>query len=122
MKTVALIAHDNQKNALIQLVKNNLSFFLNCKIISTGTTGKRIIEHIPELNISPVQSGPLGGDLQIGSMIVEEKIDALFFLWDPLSPQPHDVDVKALLRIAVLKNIFLASNIKSAQALINELK
>lgn len=122
MKNLALVAHDHLKDQLVEFVRENISFFKDCNIYSTGTTAQRIKSKIPELTINAVKSGPLGGDLQIGSMIVEDKIEALIFFWDPLSPQPHDVDVKALLRISVLKNIYLASNLNSARALVKALQ
>ncbi len=120
IKSLALIAHDHQKDKLVDFAKRNFKELSGLELYATGTTAKRLAQ-IGLTNITAVASGPHGGDLQIGSLIVEDKIDGMIFLWDPLSPQPHDVDVKALLRIAVLKNIFLASNLRSAESLIHHL-
>jgi methylglyoxal synthase len=115
---IALIAHDNCKEDLVEWVAQNRDALRKHRLICTGTTGKLIEEeinkHLAEgskeyLPILKLKSGPLGGDQQIGSMIAEESIDMMFFFWDPMSQQPHDVDVKALLRIAVLYNIPSAS-------------
>lgn len=122
MKRFALIAHDNLKSSLVDFVSKHTDFFEKVEIHSTGTTANRLLEKISSLKITAVNSGPLGGDLQIGSLIAEDKIDAMIFLWDPLAPQPHDVDIKALLRIAILKNIYVASNIQTAEAIISHAK
>jgi methylglyoxal synthase len=114
---MALIAHDNLKYPLAQFVADHREFFKDLKMYATGTTAK-LLQDKTGLNIHAVASGPLGGDLQIGSLIVEDQVDAMIFLWDPMSPHPHDVDVKALLRIAVLKNIPMACNLATANALI----
>lgn len=119
MKTIALVAHDSLKKSLVDFVESHSDYFKNIKIYSTGTTAKHILQRLPNLDVNALNSGPLGGDQQIGALIVEDKIDGLIFFWDPMSPHPHDVDVKALLRIAVLKNIYLASNLKSAHALVS---
>ncbi len=119
MKNIALIAHDNMKDELVKFVSRNLDFFKKREIYATGTTAKKL-SLIDGLNLNAVASGPKGGDLQIGSLIVEDKINFLIFLWDPMSPHPHDVDVKALLRIAVLKNIYMACNINTAKAIIED--
>mgnify|MGYP001947974978 CR=1 FL=1 len=118
MKNIGLVAHDDMKDDLVKFVKENESTFNKMKIYSTGTTGARLLESMPSLDITPLASGPIGGDLQIGSLIVEDKLDTLIFLWDPMSPHPHDVDVKALLRIAVIKNIRLACNLATAKKVI----
>jgi methylglyoxal synthase len=116
-KRIALIAHDNKKEPLIQWVLQNKSLLQSYELFATGTTGSRV-EQASGLKVHKYKSGPLGGDLQIGSMIAEGRLDALVFLWDPLSPHSHDVDVKALLRIAVLYDIPMACNIKTAVALL----
>jgi methylglyoxal synthase len=112
-KKIALVAHDNKKQDLIEWAKYNKGNLGNHEIYATGTTGK-FIEQELGLKVSRLQSGPLGGDLQIGAKISEHLIDVLIFFWDPLEPQPHDPDVKALLRIAVVWNIPIACNRASA--------
>lgn len=120
MKTIALIAHDNLKKNIISWAhtyKNELAKFSLC---ATGTTGK-LIEESVGLPITKFKSGPLGGDQQIGALIAEGKIDAVVFFWDPLAPHPHDVDVKALLRIAVVYNIPMACNEETANLIVKNL-
>lgn len=120
MKTIALIAHDNLKKNIISwatLYKKELSQFSLC---ATGTTG-RLIEEAVGLPITKFKSGPLGGDQQIGALIAEGKIDAVIFFWDPLAPHPHDVDVKALLRIAVVYDIPMACNEQTANLIVRNL-
>lgn len=116
-KKIALIAHDNLKNEMVEWAKEHKEFLLNFNLFATGTTGKRIEEEV-ELKVTRFKSGPLGGDQQIGAGIAEGKIDAVIFFWDPLAPHPHDVDVKALLRIAVVYNIPMACNQKTADLII----
>jgi methylglyoxal synthase len=101
IKNIALVAHDNKKQDLTDWAMFNKPLLQNHNIFATGTTGK-LLEGVLEVNITKFQSGPLGGDQQIGSHITEGKIDFLIFFWDPLEPQPHDPDVKALLRIALV--------------------
>lgn len=117
-KTVALVAHDNCKSDLVEWVEYNLKELRKHRLIATGTTGA-ILQHELGLRVERLQSGPLGGDLQIGARITEGGIDALIFFWDPLEPQPHDSDVKALLRIAVVWNIPVACNRASADFLVS---
>lgn len=127
-KTIALVAHDNRKNDLKQWVLHNWSELLPHTMICTGTTG-RIVQDAMEKEcqkhnkVTPqivcLKSGPLGGDQQMGALIAEEKIDIMIFLWDPMEPQPHDVDVKALLRIASLYNIPIATNKATADFIIS---
>lgn len=118
VKNIALVAHDNKKQDLTDWATFNKPLLQNHNIFATGTTG-RILEEVLEVNVIKFQSGPLGGDQQIGSHITEGKIDFLIFFWDPLEPQPHDPDVKALLRIALVWNIPTACNRATADFLIS---
>jgi len=117
-KKIALVAHDNKKRDLVEWAKYNRFLLSHHQIFATGTTGK-ILEQELGLDIATFKSGPLGGDQQVGAMIVENKIDFLIFFWDPLEPQPHDPDVKALLRMAVVWNIPIACNRSSADFMIS---
>jgi methylglyoxal synthase len=117
-KKIALVAHDNKKRDLIEWAKFNRVLLAHHQIFATGTTGK-VLEQELGLKIIRLKSGPLGGDQQIGAKIVENKVDFLIFFWDPLEPQPHDPDVKALLRMAVVWNIPIACNRASADFMIS---
>ncbi|WP_353096512.1 methylglyoxal synthase [Tissierella praeacuta] len=117
-KNIALIAHDNKKEDLINWVKENKDILSKHFLCGTGTTSKRIAEST-ELPVKAFKSGPLGGDQQIGARIVEGKIDMVIFFWDPLEAQPHDPDIKALLRIAVLYDIPIATNRASADYILS---
>tara|TARA_B100000676_G_C17709427_1_gene645501 strand:+ start:32 stop:490 length:459 start_codon:yes stop_codon:yes gene_type:complete len=123
-KCIALVAHDNCKSDLIDWVSYNWHTLAKHKLVCTGTTGKLVEETLlrkeaqaPDLHI--LKSGPLGGDQQLGAMISEGEVDLVVFLWDPISVQPHDVDVKALLRIAVLYNVPTACNRATADFVIS---
>ena len=128
-KTIALVAHDARKKALVEWASWNRDALARHNIICTGTTGKLIEETLSiktewsskdlEFNITRLKSGPLGGDQQLGSLIVDGKIDLMVFFWDPMQQQGHDVDVKALLRITVLYNIPTACNRATADFLIS---
>ena len=115
---IALIAHDACKEALAEWAGFNRETLTRCVLYATATTGKHVAQHVG-LPIQMLLSGPHGGDAQVGAMISEGSIDALVFFWDPLTTQPHDVDVKALLRLAVLHNIPTACNRSSADFLIS---
>ncbi len=119
-KNIALIAHDNLKTAMVDWAKVNSLKLSSFDLFATGTTGK-IIEANTTLTITKFKSGPLGGDQQIGAGIAEGRIDAVIFFLDPLAPHPHDVDVKALLRIAVVYDIPMACNKATADLLIQVL-
>lgn len=118
IQTVGFVAHDEKKAEMVAWVERNKSTLKDLTILSTGTTGQRILERCPDLSIHPLKSGPLGGDQQLGATICEGRLDAMVFFIDPLSPHPHDVDVKALLRLAILYNVPFACNVASADALI----
>jgi methylglyoxal synthase len=117
-KKIALVAHDNKKRDLVEWAKFNRDLLAHHQVFATGTTGT-ILEQVLGFPIYKLQSGPLGGDQQIGAKIVDNEIDFLIFFWDPLEPQPHDPDVKALLRMAVVWNIPIACNRASADFMIS---
>jgi methylglyoxal synthase len=117
-KKIALVAHDNKKAALVEWAKFNKTLLAHHKIYATGTTGA-ILEKELGFEINKLQSGPLGGDQQVGAKIADNEIDFLIFFWDPLEPQPHDPDVKAVLRMAVVWNIPIACNRASADFMIS---
>lgn len=116
-KTIALIAHDNKKSDIVNWALKNKATLENYELCGTGTTA-RLIAEATDLKVKRYLSGPLGGDQQIGAKIAEKKIDAVVFFWDPLSAQPHDPDVKALLRIAVVYDIPIATNRATADCVI----
>lgn len=118
--TLALIAHDQKKDDLVAFVSRHEKQFKRCKLFATGTTGGRILEAHPDMNISPLKSGPLGGDQQIGGLIAEKKVDGLIFFVDPLTPMPHDVDVKALMRLAIVYDIPMALNRSTAEIMLSD--
>jgi len=118
IKRVALIAHDNCKADLVDWARYNRGTLASHELYATGTTGAILADEL-DLDITRFLSGPLGGDQQVGAAIVEGRIDFVIFFWDPLEPHPHDVDVKALLRIAVVYNVPIACNRSTADFMLS---
>ena len=117
-KRIALIAHDDKKQEMLDWATRWQSTLAKHELVGTGTTAGRIARHLG-LEVEALMSGPLGGDQQIGTRITEQKLDVLIFFWDPFSPQPHDPDIKALLRLAALWNIPVACNAASADFILS---
>jgi|SRR5690554_6639286 len=123
-KKIAIVAHDNCKKDLIEWVEDHWEKLIDYQLICTGTTGTLVEQKLeecrhqviekPQLNITKLKSGPLGGDQQLGALISNNEVDILIFFWDAMEPQPHDVDIKALLRIATLYNIVYACSRSTA--------
>ncbi len=125
-KTIALVAHDNRKANLVEWVDWNRDELIHHRLVCTGTTGRLVMDALKShpkceglMDVRLLKSGPLGGDQQLGAMIATGEVDVLFFFWDPMQAQPHDVDVKALLRLATLYNVPTAVNRSSADFLIS---
>jgi methylglyoxal synthase len=128
IKNIALVAHDRRKKDMVEWVEWNWGILVQHKLICTGTTGKLVEQALIKKigkdrflksKITKLKSGPLGGDQQLGAMVADGKIDFIVFLWDPMQPLPHDVDVKALLRISVLYNVPIACNRSTADFMIS---
>jgi methylglyoxal synthase len=116
---IALIAHDQKKDEMAQFARRHEAALSNFRIVATGTTGGRVLEAAPSLDVTRLKSGPLGGDQQIGALIATGEVSMLIFFTDPLTPLPHDVDVKALTRLATVYDIPMALNRATAEKLID---
>ena len=119
-KRIALIAHDGKKQQMVEWARANAEALKNFELCGTGNTSRRVAE-ATGLNVKSYLSGPLGGDQQIGAHVAEGSVDAIIFLSDPLTAQPHDPDVRALLRIAVVYDVPIATNISTADCIIKNL-
>lgn len=120
-KRIALIAHDKKKDDMVELAAEYANFLRQCIVMATGTTGKRLAAEVG-LTIERKLSGPFGGDLQIGAELVEGKIDCLVFLRDPMTPQPHEPDINALVRACDVHNVACATNMSTARLALSQLQ
>lgn len=120
MKTIALIAHDKKKDDMVEFVRRRRDILARCRLIATGTTGK-VIAEATGLTIERMLSGPYGGDQQIGARVAAGEVDAVLFLRDPLTAQPHEPDITALLRVCDVHNVPLATNLATAELIIASL-
>lgn len=111
---LALVAHDAKKDSLVEWAQRHHDRLTGARLFATGTTGARILSAMPDLDVTCLKSGPLGGDQQLGAMICEGQLDGLVFFIDPLSPMPHDVDVKALSRLAIVYDLPFANSPSTA--------
>ncbi|MGE5654530.1 MAG: methylglyoxal synthase [Bacillota bacterium] len=118
--TLALIAHDRKKDELVAFARQHREMLANFRLVATGTTGRRLIQDV-QLSVTPLLSGPLGGDLQIGAMVANGEIWGIIFLRDPLTAQPHEPDISALLRVCDVHNVMVATNAATAEALVHHL-
>jgi len=118
---IALIAHDKKKDDMIALAAEYVDFLRGCTLSATGTTGGRLINELG-LDVKRMHSGPVGGDLQIGAQLVEGEIDCVIFLRDPMTPQPHEPDINALVRACDVHNIPCATNVSSAHLVLSQLQ
>ncbi|EHS52437.1 MULTISPECIES: methylglyoxal synthase [unclassified Rhizobium] len=116
-KCIALIAHDQKKDDMAEFARRHQARLSGWRIVATGTTGGRVKDACPDLDVTPLKSGPLGGDQQIGALIATGEVDVLVFFVDPLTSMPHDVDVKALMRLATVYDIPMALNLATAEIL-----
>lgn len=119
LKNIALVAHDQMKQELVDWVAENEAALRPHRLWATGTTGKNVMARCPSLEVALLKSGPLGGDQQLGAMIAEGELDVLFFFMDPMTSLPHDVDVKALTRLSTLYNVIFACNRASADFILS---
>jgi len=117
MRKIALIAHDKKKDEMVEFAKKHLDSLSRCDLVATGTTGK-LVQEKTGLKVKRMLSGPIGGDQQIGSQVASGKIDAVIFLRDPLTAQPHEPDITALLRVCDVHNVPLATNLATAEVLL----
>jgi methylglyoxal synthase len=120
-RCIALIAHDQKKDDMADFARRHQAKLESWRIVATGTTGGRIKDSVPSLDVTRLKSGPLGGDQQIGALISTGEVDMLVFFVDPLTPMPHDVDVKALMRLATVYDIPMALNLATADILMQTL-
>ena len=120
-KRIALIAHDKKKDDMIELALEHADLLRQCVLVATGTTGKRLSEEVG-LTVERKHSGPYGGDLQIGAELVDGKVDCVIFLRDPMTPQPHEPDINALVRACDVHNVPCATNVTSARVLLKALR
>jgi methylglyoxal synthase len=118
---IALIAHDKKKDDMVTLAAEYIDFLRGCQLVATGTTGGRLANELG-LTIDRKHSGPFGGDLQIGALLVDGLIDAVVFLRDPMTPQPHEPDINALVRACDVHNVACATNISTAHLVLGQLK
>jgi methylglyoxal synthase len=118
---IALIAHDMKKDDMIALASEYVDFLRGCTLTATGTTGGRLANELG-LTVERMHSGPFGGDLQIGAMLVEGRIDCVIFLRDPMTPQPHEPDINALVRACDVHNVACATNVSTAHLVLTQLK
>ena len=118
--TIALIAHDHKKDAMMRLAAAHRPYLAQCRLIATGTTGGRLISELG-LEVERFLSGPLGGDLQIGARLAEGQVDVVIFLRDPMTPQPHEPDINALVRACDVHDVPCATNVSSARLLLERL-
>ena len=114
---IALIAHNGKKNEIVQLAKKYTAFLKSCELMATGTTGQRLQDEVG-LEIDRLHSGPYGGDLQLAARLVDKKIDAVIFLRDPMTPQPHEPDINALIRACDVHDVICATNVQTATVLL----
>jgi methylglyoxal synthase len=117
---IALIAHDKKKDDIIALAAEYQDFLRGCKLMATGTTGGRLANELG-LEVRRMQSGPIGGDLQIGAELVNGQVDCVIFLRDPMTPQPHEPDINALVRACDVHNVPCATNTASARLVLSQL-
>jgi methylglyoxal synthase len=114
---IALIAHDNKKNAMVELAREFAPFLKQCTLCATGTTGGRLVDEVG-LQVERMLSGPMGGDLQIGARLATGEVDAMIFLRDPMTPQPHEPDINALVRASDVHDIPCATNLSTARLML----